>query len=107
MRFSDCWPRRGTSEWVEDAFASPATVSEVEVYWFDDTGHGEVRVPASWRLLYKDGDAWKPPSYARAHAVENSFYNRLTFTPVRTSALRLELTVQAGWSAGIHEWKVK
>ena len=27
-----------------------------QVYWFDDTGRGQVRVPASWRVLYKDGD---------------------------------------------------
>ena len=31
-----------------------------EVYWFDDQPGGGVRVPASWRLLYKDGDQWKP-----------------------------------------------
>ena len=34
-------------------FAKPSTVSTTEVYWFDDTGRGGVRVPASWRLLYK------------------------------------------------------
>ena len=27
-------------EWVEMAFAKPATVSEAQVYWFDDTGRG-------------------------------------------------------------------
>ena len=27
------------------AFAKPATVSEAQVYWFDDTGQGGVRVP--------------------------------------------------------------
>ena len=32
----------------------------VAVYWFDDTGRGEVRVPASWSLQYKDGDTWRP-----------------------------------------------
>ena len=60
----------GHAEWVECAFARPATVSEVEVYWFDDTGHGEVRVPASWRVLYKDGDAWKPVDGREPYGVE-------------------------------------
>ena len=105
--YFDWWPRRGTSEWVEYAFDRPAAVSEVEVYWFDDTGHGEVRVPASWRVLYKDGDAWKPVDGREHYGVEKDRYNRVTFTPVRTGALRLELTLQPEWSAGIQEWKVR
>ena len=36
-------------------FAKPASVSEAQVYWFDDTGRGSVRVPQTWRLLYRDG----------------------------------------------------
>jgi hypothetical protein len=32
----------------------------VEVYWFDDTGRGEVGVPQSSRILYQDGDQWRP-----------------------------------------------
>jgi len=30
----------------------------------------------------------------------------VTFTPVTTSGLRLEVTMQAQWSAGVQEWKV-
>jgi hypothetical protein len=105
--YFDWWPRRGTSEWVEYAFARPATVSEVEVYWFDDTGHGDVRVPASWRVLYKDGVAWKPVDAREPYRVEKHGYNKVTFTPVSTGALRLELTMQPEWSAGIQEWKVR
>ena len=59
--YFDWWPVQGSkSEWIEMTFAKPATVSESEVYWFDDTGRGGVRVPASWRLLYKNGDQWMP-----------------------------------------------
>jgi hypothetical protein len=101
------WPRRGTTEWVEYAFARPAAVSDVEVYWFEDTGHGEVRVPASWRVLYKDGDTWKPVDAREPYGVEKDRYNKVTFTPVTTSGLRLEVTMQPEWSAGIQEWKVR
>ena len=38
-------------------FDKPHTFSKAEIYWFDDTGRGSCRVPASWQLLYKDGDA--------------------------------------------------
>src|SRR5437867_5896493 len=50
--YFDWWPTKSTTEWVEYAFEKPALVSESELYWFDDTGRGEVRVPASWRILY-------------------------------------------------------
>src|SRR5258708_39666700 len=68
--YFDWWPRQGGSEWAEYAFEKSATVSEAEVYWFDDTGRGGVRVPASWRLVYKDGDAWKPVETTDTYAVD-------------------------------------
>ena len=39
--------------------APPDVVSEASVYRYDDTGHGEVRVPASWRVVVKGSDVWK------------------------------------------------
>lgn len=68
-----------TSEWVEYAFEKPATVSECRVYWFDDTGRGEVRVPAWWRLLYRDGNEWKPVRARESYGVEQDIYNRVAF----------------------------
>ena len=124
--YFDWWPRRGCkpgaqpaapagegqqqpcsqSEWVEMAFAKPANVSSTEVYWFDDTGRGGVRVPQSWKLLYKDGDTWKPVEGA-TFGVARDAWNTVTFKPVTTSALRIELTMQPDVSAGLQEWKVK
>ena len=67
--YFDWWPRKGTIEWVEYAFAKPATVSEGEVYWFDDTGRGQVRVPASWRwrrtTTATSGNPSRPPRHPR------------------------------------------
>ena len=105
--YFDWWPRKGTTEWVEYAFANAATVAEVQVYWFDDTGRGEVRVPQAWRVLYKDGAEWKPVEAAAAYGVAKDQYNKVSFKPVSTSALRLEITMQTNWSAGVQEWKVK
>jgi hypothetical protein len=87
-------------------FAKPATVSESSVYWFDDTGHGSVRVPASWRLLYKDGTAWKPVATSEPYGVARDRFNRVSFAPVTTSALRLEVAMQPAFSAGLQEWSV-
>jgi uncharacterized protein len=105
--YFDWWPTKGTTEWVEYAFEKPATVSECQVYWFDDTGQGEVRVPAGWRLLYKEGNEWKPVAAMEPYGVEKDRYNRVAFQPVSTSGMRLEITMQPKWSAGIQEWKVK
>ena len=88
-------------------FARPSNVSEAKVYWFDDTGHGGVRVPQTWRLLYRDGGVWKPVTALGEYGTAKDRYNVVRFTPVTTSALRLELTMQPGVSAGVQEWSVK
>jgi hypothetical protein len=82
-------------------------VSEAEIYWFDDTGRGQVRVPASWRILYKDGDAWKPVEAASPFGTARDAWNKVTFKGITTSALRVEVTMQPQVSAGIQEWKVR
>lgn len=100
------WPKKGTLEWVEYHFARPETVSSVDVYWFDDTGEGECRVPRSWRLYYRSGDRWLPVKTTSAYGTEKDRYNHVSFRPVRTSGLRLEIQLQEKFSAGILEWKV-
>jgi hypothetical protein len=88
------------------AFAKPASVSETEIYWFDDTGRGGVRVPATWRLLYRDGNEWTPVEGAGTYGVARNAWNKVTFKPVTTGALRIELTMQPEMSAGLQEWRV-
>ncbi len=105
--YFDWWPKNGSDEWIEMRFAKPATVSQADVYWFDDTGQGGVRVPKSWRLLYKDGEQWKPVETTGEYGVAKDRYNTVRFKPVTTSVLRLELTMQPEVSAGVQEWKVK
>ena len=74
------------------------------VYWFDDTGKGGCRVPQNWRLLYKDGDQWKPVEGVTSFGVKPDQFNRVTFTPVFTTALRLEVQLQPQYSGGILKW---
>jgi uncharacterized protein len=105
--YFDWWPRRGTTEWVEYKFEKPSRVSSVQIYWFDDTGRGQVRVPASWRLLYRDGNDWKPVATNDAFAVDKDRYNTVTFSPLTTTGLRVEVTARPEFSVGIQEWKVK
>jgi hypothetical protein len=106
--YFDWWPVQGSkSEWIEMTFQLPATVSESRIYWYDDTGRGGVRVPASWRLLYKDGAAWKPVNTTSTLGVARNAWNVVTFSPVTTSAMRVEVVMQEGFSAGVQEWKIR
>lgn len=105
--FFDWWPSKGKTEWIEYSFAKPARVSETQVYWFDDSGQGECRVPASWRVLYKDGATWRPVETAQAYAVEKDAFTRISFQPVSTTAIRIEVVSQPQWSSGLREWQVK
>lgn len=41
------WDHRGSAEWVQYDFAAPKKISSAEVYWFDDAGEGQCRVPQS------------------------------------------------------------
>jgi uncharacterized protein len=100
-------PQCTKGEWIQMAFAKPSTVSEVEVYWFDDAPGGGVRVPASWKLLYKDGEEWKPVEATNEFGVGKDAWNKVTFKPVNTAALRLEIVLQPGQSAGVQELRVR
>ena len=111
------WDHRGTKEWVQYDFAQPQTVSEVEVYWWDERRvHAQCRVPQSWRLLYKEGadwkpaggtDEWKPVENTSGYGTDMDKFNRVTFKPINAAALRLEVQLQPDWSGGILEWRVK
>ncbi len=102
----DWSPHKGTEEWIEYDFANPAEVSQAAVYWFAEP-KGEVKAPASWRLLYRDGEEWKPVEAEGPYGVALDQFNPIKFKRVKTPALRLEVQLQPGRSAGIEEWTVQ
>jgi hypothetical protein len=101
------WDHRGTKEWVQLEFPKSKSVSSVEVYWFDDTGKGQCRLPASWRLLYRDGVEWKDVPKQSSMPATSDKWNTLSFHPVDTAALRIEAQLQPGFSGGVLGWRVK
>ena len=42
-----------------------------------------------------------------SYGVDKDRYNPLAFKRVTTTGLRLKVTMQPQWSAGLQEWKVK
>lgn len=101
------WDHRGTEEWVACRFVEPRQVSEVAVYWFDDTGVGHCRVPASWRVEWWDGSQWRPVKAKTPYGVERDAFNRVVFEPVTTTRIRLVVKLQDQFSAGILECQVE
>jgi DUF1680 family protein len=101
------WPKKDTTQWVQYTFAKPTTVSSSNVYWFDDGPWGGCRIPASWKLLYQtSAGEWKPVTNKTPYAVTKDQFDTVTFEPVETSALRMEIQLPKEASAGIIEWSV-
>ncbi|MBN2291504.1 MAG: glycoside hydrolase family 127 protein [Pirellulales bacterium] len=102
------WDHRGTREWVQYDFFKPIKVKSTEVYWFDDERINQnCRAPKSWRLLYRSGEQWKPVAATSSYGTKLDCMNRVTFKPVETTALRLEVELVPNFSSGILEWKVE
>ena len=118
-------PQSGDQAWVQYEFAAPSKVSSVDVYWKDDKQY--CVLPKGWRLLYKDGAAWKPVRTAMEYGVSRNQYNHVAFDAVTTPALRMEIQLRptvykkgalgppdANWMAedvtwyegGVIEWRV-
>ncbi|MCB9891496.1 MAG: glycoside hydrolase family 127 protein [Planctomycetes bacterium] len=101
------WPHLGTSEWLQYTFDEARRVSEVEVYWFDDTGRGQCRVPAAWALFARVDGTWQPVETRDPYGVEPDRYHRVRFAPVVADALRIEVQLRDGVSGGVLEWRVR
>jgi hypothetical protein len=97
------WDHRGTGEWVQFNLGEPTELRWVEVYWFDDTGRGGCRVPASWKLLYQDAGRWRQVGATGELGTEKDKFNRATFNPITTGALRIWAELQPDASGGILE----
>jgi uncharacterized protein len=85
-------PQTGDRAWVQYDFARPAQVSAVDVYWKDDKQY--CVAPAGWSLLYKDGNDWKPVKTQDSYEAAKDRFNRVSISPVTTSALRLEIQLK-------------
>ncbi|MEK7257635.1 MAG: beta-L-arabinofuranosidase domain-containing protein, partial [Bacteroidota bacterium] len=102
--FIHWWPKFGTTEWLQIDFEKDEQVGTVRVYWFDDEASGGgCRVPKSWRVLSLEGEQWKPVYAPAGYRVTKDGWDEVQFEPVKTKALRVEVNLQEGVSAGVHE----
>jgi hypothetical protein len=104
----DWWPDRDVTEWCEYSWDQPVTMSQTQLYWWDDsTVGGGCKTPVSWKAFYKDGDKWTPVDTNDSFGVAKDQYNKVNFKSVTSTGLRLEIVVPTDASVGIQEWKVR
>lgn len=101
------WPAKNTNEFVQYDFDAEHTVSESKVYWYDDGPWGGCRIPVSYKILYKKDGQWVPVKNTTPYTISKDSFNVVTFEPVATTALRMEIQLPVDNSSGIHEWAVK
>ena len=100
------WPKNNTIEFVQYDFDQEHTVSESKVYWYDDGPWGGCRIPLSYKIFYmKDGE-WVPVTNTSTYETAKDKYNKVSFEPVKTTAIKMEVQLPAEHSTGIHEWSV-
>lgn len=103
------WPHEGSTEWLTYKLDRPRKVGSCEVYWYingnDDTSV-LFRPPQSWRLYYRDGEQWQEVSGASGYGVALDQFNRVTFKPVETRELKIEVQLQKGCTGGMLEWRI-
>jgi hypothetical protein len=102
------WDHKGSTEWVSYRFPKERQVSSCAVYWFDDTGIGTCRIPAEWRLLWLDGDQWKQVKLSEGASYGTALdqFNKVSFEPITTRELKVEVKLKQAFSGGILEWTV-
>ena len=92
--------------WIEYRYSEPRRIGSAEVYWAEDVNGRGCAMPSAWSLQWWGGAAWKPMEGIASYPTEKDKFNRVRFTPVRTTAIRLLATPQGRQPAGILEWRV-
>ena len=106
--YTHWWPKKGVTEWICYELPQESSVQSCTVYWFDDGPWGGCRVPKSWRILYQDAHGqWLPVEGADRYPTDKGAPCIVNFNPIKTKALRLEVTLPDDNAAGLFEWIVR
>jgi len=82
-------PPAGKPAAIEYEFKTPTEISSSDAYFVDDRRF--CRLPESWRILIRDGAGWRPVKNREVYGVEKDKFSRVTFEPVKTTAVRIEV----------------
>ena len=102
------WPKNSSTEWLRYDFEAPAKVSKCQIYWYDDKPFGGCALPKAWRIYYLDKSGqFTEVKALSAYPSEKDKLNEISFEPVETQSLKLEIVLPDRDAAGLYEWIVK
>ncbi len=101
-----CWSSPSPTDWLQLEWPEAVTIGRCDVHIFDD--HGGVQAPDALTLDWWDGAAWQPaPGLAATPPKpKGGVKNTFTFTPVKTTKLRLTFTHHGQARSGVSEVEV-
>jgi len=82
-------------------------VSSCEVFWHVDPGNPNSRPPTAWKLFTRQDGEWKEVANAGEYGLDPVEVNTVTFDPVETTAMRLDVYAEPGASSGPREWRIR
>ena len=98
---------RGATQWVQDTFPTEEEVSRTEVFWASGPADGvtgppkAVAAPVSGRATVEGSSVER----AVCGLPPNAFVT-VEFAPVKTLAMRIEVTMDGDATVGLTEWRV-
>ncbi|HXH05117.1 MAG TPA: DUF5695 domain-containing protein [Vicinamibacterales bacterium] len=88
----------GPTRWVQYTLPGEEEIARTEVFW--------TAPPRSWRLLYQADRQWREVRARGPYEISPGRFVRVDFDPIRTMALRLEITMPATGTVGLAEWRL-
>ncbi len=101
------WPENNNWVWIQYDFKESKKVSDAKVYWFDDGPNGGCRIPDTWEICYLENGEWKPVKAVGGYITAKNTMNKVKFSPVQTTAMRLRVKLNKKFSTGVYEWTLE
>ena len=106
--YTHWWPKTNSTEWLSYEFKEATEISTSTVYWYDDQPWQGCKVPDSWKLYYKDASGnWVEVKNPSGYPTDKGVACTVSFDPIKTTAVKLELIQPSDKSCGLYEWSVK
>src|SRR4029453_1621474 len=91
-------PSRGQTQWVQYTFPTEESIDRVDVFW--------PCAQESWRVLYQDAGQWTAVVARDPYARTVNAFTNVSFEPVKTMALRIEVVLAPEAPPALAEWRV-
>ena len=86
-----------STDWYEVGLGAERVVDEARIHFRDDRAGNRYRPPPAYTVQYFTGGAWVDAAgQVRSPDTPQANYNRVTFSPVSTSRLRIRFTQPSG-----------